>query len=206
MNRKFNTLSLLGAMLIVGLSGSLGVAQSVSQGTRQLFLDTVHGQNSEQSLEREIHGQLHQLLDQLRNAESDDEKQKLETELTELLRKQYDARLDAYDKHLTHLEDELKKMRDQLAKRRSAKEDMVRLRLEWYRAEANDLGWPQGNPGWRLSPFPGNRNIDGMFYSSPATTPGGRPFALPTTSVPAQTRGPLPAGAPDSTAPTGRAK
>lgn len=75
-------------------------------------------------------------------AKDETAKRQAEAELKTALEEDYDARLIGYEKHLDRLADELTKMREQLQKRKSAKSEMVELRLQVLKAEASDLGWP----------------------------------------------------------------
>ena len=81
-------------------------------------------------------------LRKLKAADSDDARKEAEGELKTALESDYDDRLADYEKNLDALEDEIKKMREQLKRRRNAKDEMVRLRIEVLKAEADDLGWP----------------------------------------------------------------
>ncbi len=78
----------------------------------------------------------------LRAAKTDSEKRAAEAKLRQLLSADYDSRLDDYEKHLDALAQQLKGMRAKLQKRRSAKADMIDLRVKVLKAEADDLGWP----------------------------------------------------------------
>lgn len=78
----------------------------------------------------------------MKTAKDETAKRQAEAELKTALEGDYDARLIGYEKHLDRLADELTKMREQLQKRKSAKSEMVELRLQVLKAEASDLGWP----------------------------------------------------------------
>ncbi len=78
----------------------------------------------------------------MKTAKDETAKRQAEAELKTALEGDYDTRLIGYEKHLDRLADELTKMREQLQKRKSAKSEMVELRLQVLKAEASDLGWP----------------------------------------------------------------
>lgn len=78
----------------------------------------------------------------LKDAETAEDSEDAETKLLDALGNEYDQRLDEYAAYLDSLEKQLKDMRKKLDKRREAKTEMVRLRLQVIKAESNDLGWP----------------------------------------------------------------
>ncbi len=84
-------------------------------------------------------------IDQLKKAETEGDRKDAEANLKDALGKEYDQRLDAYAKYLDDLEAKLDAMKSKLEKRRDAKSEMVRLRVEVIKAESNDLGWPDSN-------------------------------------------------------------
>jgi len=112
-------------------------------------------------------------LKAMKSAEDDAARRKAESELNAALEADYDSRLEGYEKHLDQLEAELAKMRDQLQKRKMAKSDMVSLRLQVLKAEADDLGWPS-----EVDPRSGNR-----LFRSGAASPSGATWIVPNYSV-----------------------
>lgn len=96
-------------------------------------------------------------IKKLKDAETSSETAEAEKELRTALENDYDSRLAAYEESLDQLEAKLKEMRNQLNRRREAKDDMVSLRLQVLKAEADDLGWP--------SQMPATYDADG--YSTP---------------------------------------
>lgn len=78
----------------------------------------------------------------VRQAKSEANRSTAISTLTELLRGDYDARLDGYEEYLNQLEAKLVEMRSKLKKRREAKDEMIKLRVKVLEAEAEDLGWP----------------------------------------------------------------
>ena len=77
-------------------------------------------------------------------AESDDAKDEAKSELRFALADEYENRMNQYDEHIESLEKELESMRERLSRRRKAKDDMVRLKLQELLAKADGLGWPTG--------------------------------------------------------------
>ncbi len=136
----------------------------------------------------------------MKAAKDDTAKRQAEAELKTALEGDYDARLIGYEKHLDRLADELTKMREQLQKRKSAKSEMVELRLQVLKAEASDLGWPS-EVNSRVNGVWLNRSIESdsfdgaanLFTTDPTgTTPGLRlpPLAPAAPPEPARSFGP----------------
>ena len=82
------------------------------------------------------------LIEQLKNAESDEDKQSTKKGIQEELEKQYDFYLEQHEIPLKELEARLEKLRNEFEWRKSARDDLVKLRLDtiWYNAQG--LGWP----------------------------------------------------------------
>ena len=98
---------------------------------------------------------------QLQKAESDEEKKDAEEDLRDALEDEYDASLEGYEKNLEALAAKLKKLEDELERRRSAKRELVDLRLKTLVNQAEGLGWPgQGFPGMNQNSF--------QYYEFPA--------------------------------------
>ena len=106
---------------------------------------------------------------QLRTAKTGTEKKAAEDKLRKLLAADYDSRLNDYEKHLDNLAAQLKQMRTKLQKRRSAKSDMIDLRVKVLKAEADDLGWPSRI---NRSRFPSRGVTGGAGFSSGRTSDG----------------------------------
>ena len=105
-------------------------------------------------INNQISKEISELIGQIKNSKDDQQKKELKEQLAELLSKQYDAYLDHHEEPLKKLEARLEKLREDFDARKSAKADLVKLRLDtiWY--DAIGLGWP-GNSGnnssWNLS-------------------------------------------------------
>jgi hypothetical protein len=151
MNVKM-ALTLMGAFSLTLLEGNLLAVQHASPASapEALLAITQDEGVAQQYLSYAIAGEqantsqsaVNKALKALKNAEDDAAKRTAEGELKTALEADYDSRLEGYEKHLDELEKELAKMRDQLQKRRMAKSEMVNLRLQVLKAEADDLGWP----------------------------------------------------------------
>lgn len=101
------------------------------------------------------------LVKKIKEADSEELKLELKTEMKQVLDEQYDKYLDYHEAPLKQLEERLQKLRAEFESRKTAKEELVKLRLDtiWY--DAIGLGWPDGQrsaagfPAWRqpASPF-----------------------------------------------------
>ncbi len=185
---------LFAAVLFVAASTSMTFAQDVTtqsiEGQRAISYAQQSGITSEstffqdspeQNLARELRNRVRNATEQLRNAESSEDREQAQEELRGALSADYDARMTAYASYLDKLEERLDEMKKKLNRRRDAKKDMVELRIQVLEAEADDLGWPEGSarllqhyPGWPStdSPFSSNR----VLTTRPArlTTESGR--------------------------------
>ena len=137
--------------------------------------------------------QIMDLVKKIKEAESDEVKLELKTEMKQILDEQYDEYLSHHEAPLKQLEERLNKLRDEFESRKQAKSDLVKLRLDtiWY--DAIGLGWPNSqraaggySAAWRQPESP---------FASPKLAP---PSALtPRASIPTPGLPGLdPAGAP----------
>ncbi len=118
-----------------------------------------------------IQFQLLRLQQDLKKAESDEQKAKLneeiKTQMAELkseLDAQYDLYLEQHETPLKELEARLEKLRTEFEWRKTAKEGLVKLRLETIFYESQGLGWPGGHPN----------QPDGLYFDG-----NGEPPSLP---------------------------
>ena len=136
----------------------------------QYFANQISGPNKA-TLEQ--NKKIAMLTNELRGADSDEEKQKIKDELKTELEKQYDLYLEQHEQPLKQLEERLAKLREEFEWRKNARNDLVKLRLDtiWY--DSQGLGWPgqSNNVLYRdnVNPF------------SPAAAP--RPSPLPSIST-----------------------
>ena len=89
----------------------------------------------------------------MKNAESDERKaeinNEIQSQLTELkseLNAEYDVYLEQHEAPLKELESRLEKLRTEFEWRKTAKEGLVKLRVETIFYESQGLGWPSGQP------------------------------------------------------------
>jgi hypothetical protein len=82
-----------------------------------------------------------QLVRQLGEAKSDADRDKLKSQLGELLDKQFDLRQKRHEKEIAGLEAQLKKLKDLVQKRQENRRDIVAKRLEQVLRDAQGLGW-----------------------------------------------------------------
>lgn len=110
----------------------------------------------------------------LKNAKSDEERDKAKSQLREWLTGEFDRMIAGEEKALDQLESRLEKLREQVQRRREAKSKLVDLRFETLLNEINGLGWPGGQVN---APWGG---AEGLFptvsgFYAPAVAPA--PFA-----------------------------
>ncbi|MFK7770162.1 MAG: hypothetical protein AB8B55_23330 [Mariniblastus sp.] len=141
---------------------------------------------------RELRNRIQIATQQLKAADSDS-RAEAKKQLQDALSEEYDSLLSDYDKNLQRLADQLAEMQDKLDKRRAAKEDMIKLRMQVLEAEADDLGWP-GQSSRILTtpstfgirtPFPNSSNLNLSGRSSNATLRSNAPNTTkaPTTTI-----------------------
>ena len=85
------------------------------------------------------------LIETLKTAESEEEKLTAKKKIQDELEKQYDFYLEQHEAPLQELEAKLEKLRKEFEWRKTARDDLVRLRLDtiWYNSQG--LGWPGGH-------------------------------------------------------------
>jgi len=81
------------------------------------------------------------LVEKIRKAEDEPERSKTVRELREVLDEHFELRMKDREKQLAELEQRLAKLRQQIDRRRSAKEEIVELRLTTLINEAKGLGF-----------------------------------------------------------------
>jgi hypothetical protein len=81
-------------------------------------------------------------IEAYRDAASEADKTDARNKIEELLAAQYDRSLDNYDKYLEELSAKIEEMREQVSRRRAARDEIVKLKLQMVVSEADGLGWP----------------------------------------------------------------
>lgn len=127
--------------------------------------------------DQQLRNRISVAIEALRSADGDSAREAAKSELASALSEDYDARMDEYQNYLDDLEKKLEEMKGKLQRRRQAKEDMVRLRLQVVEAEADDLGWPtgiRGNDGLGRTFFqPQDGNLQVPAAQNQFSTPSG---------------------------------
>ena len=82
-----------------------------------------------------------QLAQQLGEAKSDSDRDKIKAQLAEILEKQFDQRQKRHEEELKALEAQVKKLKDLVDKRQENRRDIIRARLNQIEKEAQGLGW-----------------------------------------------------------------
>lgn len=130
---------------------------------------------------RELDNEIRQCSQELKTAESEEEKTELKARIKASLETQYSLYLEQHEAPLKELEARVEKLRAEFEFRKSAKDDLVKLRLDtiWY--DSQGLGWPgagsnsqygsgfQDNrqqPIW-LTPNPGYATTRNNDFNSP---------------------------------------
>ncbi|PQO45329.1 hypothetical protein C5Y93_15380 [Blastopirellula marina] len=145
-----------------------------------------------------------QLAGKLRNFQgSDEEKEKLVTELKDTLQKAFDVRLGNQRKQLEEAEAKLKKSRALLDKRQENADTIIQRRLDELTGN-QEMQWnvpgtyrPSPAPARGYLPTPANQG----WGTGPSPAPVGYPPAYDSSQVPAPTYAPVPAGQPASYVP-----
>jgi hypothetical protein len=111
--------------------------------------------------EHELDRQSDDLVKQYGSTEDYSQREKLRTQLRELLVKQFDAQQQRREKELERVEKRISDLRAQMRKRTSARDTIVDRRLENLTSDADGLGWtppagggPQGLTGFGGQPRP----------------------------------------------------
>ncbi len=114
--------------------------------TRNSYLTTVYGSRQPVAWtlsgeEAGLSGQAEQLVQQLAAAKSDTDRDKIKSQLAEILEKQFDQRQKRHEEELKELETQVKKLKDLVDKRQENRRDIIRARLTQIEKESQGLGW-----------------------------------------------------------------
>jgi hypothetical protein len=104
--------------------------------------------------EHELEQKSLNLARQISRTESRDEKEKLRSDLADVLQQQFDAQQKRRQAEIDSIEERLKKLRELMRKRDDSKRDIIRRRQEQLLEEAEGLGWssPGGSATWTHVP------------------------------------------------------
>ena len=145
------------AVALTAISTNSVTAQTASQAPANTQTGSLQNRLAFGSTSYKRDREIKKLAKTMRTAKTDTDRKAAEKSLRGLLDKEYDERIASYEKYLNELEAQLKEMRTKLQRRRSAKSDMIDLRIKVLAAEADDLGWPAKNryfPGLQRTKSP----------------------------------------------------
>lgn len=72
---------------------------------------------------------------------SESGREKIKSQLTDLLKDQFDARQKRHQEEIKELEDQIKKLKDLIEKRQENRQEIIARRLDQMLREAQGLGW-----------------------------------------------------------------
>jgi hypothetical protein len=85
--------------------------------------------------------QMQKLIEGWKKSKEGAEREKLETELRALLRREFASRLAVHEREIKKLEEKVRQLRERLALRKEKQEDIVDHRLQQILRDAQGLGW-----------------------------------------------------------------
>jgi hypothetical protein len=91
--------------------------------------------------EVQLANQANEVAHQLGSAKSDADREKLKTQLSTVLEKQFEFRQQRHKKEIESLEAQVKKLRDLVDKRQENRREIVAKRLDQILQESQGLGW-----------------------------------------------------------------
>ena len=91
------------------------------------------------------------------------DRKKIEQQLRQSLKEQFDARMSVHQKEIEQLEAKVKKLREQLELRRKKQDEIVDFRLQQLLREAQGLGWGTEPVTGDRSGAWGSRSSDGYY-------------------------------------------
>jgi hypothetical protein len=123
--------------------------------------------------ERELARQADDISRRLGDAENTGDRDKLRTELREVLGKQFDIQRERREQEIAQIEERVRKLRDQLKKRTDNRQKIIDNRIDQILNDADGLGWngpDGGQPGPAVSFF--GSGGGGRAITLPAVAPG----------------------------------
>jgi hypothetical protein len=114
--------------------------------------------------EHELEHESHELVRQFGETEDYQKREKLRTQMRELLAKQFDIQRQRRERELASIEERISKLREQLKKRTSARDTIIDRRLESLTSDAEGLGWTPPAAG-------GPQGITGGVFGGPRPRP-----------------------------------
>lgn len=132
--------------LIQATPGSLvQLPRPTTAGGLSRFPTAVRWAKSKKELENE--NKIAELVQSISEAEGDSEKESLKADLKKQLESQYDQYLDKMEAPLKEMEARLDKLREEFQKRKEARDELVKLRLDNFWYQANGMTWPGDSSG-----------------------------------------------------------
>ena len=121
---------------------------------------------------------MREYVDNLKKAESDDDKEAIMAEAKAALEEHYDQYIEGYQEQVDQLEKRLAALKEQLQKRKEARDPLVNMKLQMLSSEASGLGWPDegGSPRSMILPLGQNSNFR---LATPNQSVGGLTVARP---------------------------
>jgi hypothetical protein len=105
-------------------------------------INDFYGMSGSQSHEEaQLAHQAGELARQLGSAKSDTDRDKLKTQLSGILEKQFELRQQRHRKEIESLEAQVKKLRDLVDKRQENRREIIAKRLDQILQESQGLGW-----------------------------------------------------------------
>ena len=92
--------------------------------------------------QNESQQKINEILQAIGKADEDSDKEEMKAELKALLEAQYDAYLESLESPLQKMEERLDKLRAEYEKRKTARDELVKLRLDGFWYKANGMSWP----------------------------------------------------------------
>jgi DNA anti-recombination protein RmuC len=85
--------------------------------------------------------QAEKLAQKLAEAKSDGDREKIKSQLMEVLEKQFDQRQKRHEEEIKQLEAQIKKLKDLVDKRQENRREIIARRLDQIVRESQGLGW-----------------------------------------------------------------
>lgn len=123
-------------------------------------------------------------MNELKSAESDDDKAAAKEKIKSELETQYDKFLERDQAKVDQLFDRLKKLEEQLERRREAKDRLVELKMEMLISQAEGLGWPGDGNSFGVSNFGTIGSMPMQNFQDPSAPPQPTRSLLPPSQAP----------------------
>jgi hypothetical protein len=88
-----------------------------------------------------VDARIHRLVERWKASKQDAEREKVQTELRNVLQREFAARLAVHEREIKELEEKVRHLRERLSLRREKQDEIVEHRLQQILREAQGLGW-----------------------------------------------------------------